>query len=341
MTNEARSGSAVDRLLGVWQRRRWLGIVIFAVVAAAAGSLAAFLPDLYRAKATVLVERRQVPESFVRSSVTGELETRLQTISQEVLSRAKLEQLITRFDLYRGARRAGSVEGAIEAMRRDVSIEVKGVDQPGGRVVTVAFVLGYRGREPEAVAGVTNALAELYVEENVRLREQQAAGTAAFLKGQLAETKRRLDEQESRVRAFRSRWVGELPQQLGVNMATLERLHAQLHLASANQLRAVDRRTSLEKELAEANAHGGAAPETGATKLIKLKQELAEMRRRFTDAYPDVVRLRGEVARLEQDLATAEPASPGAAPPADPVSIRLRAALRDADAEIAASRAEE
>ena len=341
MTNEARGGSIVDRLLGVWQRRRWLGIVIFLLVAAGAASLAAYLPDLYRAKATVIVERRQVPESFVRSSVTGELETRLQTISQEVLSRAKLEQLIARFDLYRGARRAGALEGAVEAMRRDVSIEVKGVDQPGGRVVTVAFVLGYRGREPESVAAVTNALAELYVEENVRLREQQAAGTAAFLKAQLAETKRRLDEQEARVRVFRSRWVGELPQQLAVNMATLERLHAQLHLASANQLRAVDRRTSVDKELAEATAHGGTAPETGATKLNKLKQELAEMRRRFTDAYPDVVRLRGEVARLEQDLATAEPAAPAPPPPADPVAIRLRAALRDADAEIAASKAEE
>ena len=341
MPNEARTGSMVDRLLGVWQRRRWLGIVIFLVVAAGAVSLAKYLPDLYRAKATVLVERRQVPESFVRSSVTGELETRLQTISQEVLSRAKLEQLITRFDLYRNARRTGSIEGAVEALRRDISIEVKGVDQPGGRVVTVAFVLGYRGREPETVAAVTNAVAELYVEENVRLREQQAAGTAAFLKGQLAETKRRLDEMESRVRAFRSRWVGELPQQVGVNMATLERLHAQLHLASANQLRAVDRRASLEKELAEVDARTGAAPETGVGKLAKAKEELAELRRRFTDAYPDVTRLRAEVARLEQDAAAAEPPAPAPAPPAGRAAARLQAAIRDADAEIAAAKAEE
>jgi len=341
MSDEARRGSVVDRLLGVWQRRHWLGIVIFVVVAAAACSLAAFLPDLYRAKATVLVERRQVPESFVRSSVTGELETRLQTISQEVLSRARLEQLITRFNLYPAAQRAGALEGAVETMRRDVSIEVKGVDQPGGRVVTVAFVLGYRGREPATVAAVTNALAEAYVEENARLREQQAAGTAAFLRGQLAETKRRLDEQESRVRAFRSRWVGELPQQVGVNMATLERLHAQLHLASANQLRAVDRRAALEKQLAEVDVNGAPTPETGATKLAKLKQELAELRRRFTDAYPDVVRLRAEIARAEQDLSAAEPAGPAPAAPATPAATRLRAGLRDADTEIADLKAEE
>ena len=341
MTGEARTGSAVDRLLGVWHRRRWLGIVIFVFVAAIVGSLTAFLPDLYRAKATVLVERRQVPESFVRSSVTGELETRLQTISQEVLSRARLEQLITRFNLYPAARRAGAMEGAVEVMRRDISIEVKGVDQPGGRIVTVAFVVGYRGRDPETVAAVTNALAEAYVEENARLREQQAAGTAAFLRSQLAETKRRLDEQESRVRAFRSRWVGELPQQVTVNMATLERLHAQLHLASANQLRAVDRRTALEKQLAELDVHSPGGPETAAAKLAKLKQELMDLRRRFTDAYPDVIRLRAEVARAEQDLATAEPPAPGAAAPVDPAVARLRAAMRDADNEIAGLKAEE
>src|SRR5438105_11792763 len=132
MADEARRGSAVDRLLGIWHRRRWLGIAIFAVVAAAVLSLARYLPDLYRATATVLVERRQVPQSFVRSSVTGELETRLQTINQEVLSRARLEQLITRFDLYPEARRAGAVEGAIEAMPRGRAIEVTGVDQTGG-----------------------------------------------------------------------------------------------------------------------------------------------------------------------------------------------------------------
>src|SRR5919201_202680 len=158
MTAEARKGFSVERLLGIWHRRRWLGIAITVVVAAAAGSLVRALPDIYRSTATVLVERQQVPEAYVRSSVTGELETRLQTISQEVLSRARLEQLIARFDLYPRARRAGSLEGAVEAMRRDIRLEVKGVEAPGGRTVTVAFSLSYRGRDPETVSAVTNAL---------------------------------------------------------------------------------------------------------------------------------------------------------------------------------------
>jgi len=341
VSGEGRRGSALDRLVDVWRRRRWLGIVTAVLIASGAVSLAKFLPDLYRASATVLVERRQVSEAFVRSSVTGELETRLQTISQEVLSRARLEELITRFDLYREARRAGAIEGAVEAMRRDTRIEIKGVDQPGGRTATVAFILSYRGRDPQSVAAVTNALADLYVAENARLREQQAAGTVTLLRGQLADTKRRLDEQEQRVRTFRSRWVGELPQQLGVNMATLERLHAQLHLAGSNQLRALDRRAALEKELAEI-APDRPATDSGGARLAKLKQELADLRRNYTDSYPDVLRLRAEIARVQQELATAEPPAAAPAPPqSDPAGARLRASLRAVDAEIADLKAEE
>ena len=77
--------------LAIWSRRQWLAVGVFALTLAGTASIATFLPDIYRSTATVLVERHQVPENFVRSSITGELETRLQTISQEILSRARLK----------------------------------------------------------------------------------------------------------------------------------------------------------------------------------------------------------------------------------------------------------
>src|SRR3989475_4088491 len=174
-------------------------------------SVAMFLPDIYRSTAAVLVERHQVPETFVRSSVTGELETRLQTISQEILSRARLEDLITRFGLYQDLRDRVPVEAVVEKMRRDIRLELKGVEQQmSGRSATVAFNLSYRGRDPERVAAVTNTLASFYVEENSKLRERQASQTTRFLKDQLAEARTRLDAQEARVRDFRARHAGEL-----------------------------------------------------------------------------------------------------------------------------------
>ena len=102
---EPTKGAGLERILAVWSRRKWLAIPVFALPFAIAISAILSLPSLYRSTATVLVERQQVPESFVRSTVTSELETRLQTISQEVLSRARLEGLITRFGLYTDQRK--------------------------------------------------------------------------------------------------------------------------------------------------------------------------------------------------------------------------------------------
>ncbi len=333
------TGSVFDLVLGVWSRRKWVGIVVFAVVLTAVVSVARFLPDIYRSTATVLVERYQVSETFVRSSVTGELETRLQTISQEILSRARLADLIQHLGLYQDLRTRAPIEAAVQKMRRDIELELKGVQATSGRSATVAFNLSYQGRDPETVSRVANALASFYVEENVRLREQQAAGTAEFLKLQLAETKKRLDEQEQRVREFQSRYIGELPQQMTVNLATLERLQSQLDLNSANQLRAMDRRAALAKELGEADP--AATPDTITAGIAKLKQELAELRRRFTDKYPDVIRVKAEIAALERDLAEGKPEVWAETAPATSADLPRKAALGKVDAEINALKAQE
>jgi polysaccharide chain length determinant protein (PEP-CTERM system associated) len=345
MPDLAQRSSGVERLLQVWRRRKWLAIVVFAAVFAAITAAVTRLPDIYRSTATVLVERRQMAETFIRPTITGEVETRLQTISQEILSRARLEKVIARFGLYPGLTSRVRLAAVVDRMRKDIQLESKGTEAIGGRATTIAFSLSYRGRDPETVALVTNTLASSYVEENSRQREQQASGTAAFLRGQLAEVKARMDMQEQRVREFRARNIGELPQQLGVNLATVERLHAQLHLSSANQLRAMDRRAQLVKELRDVDPSGSAGPSDARTaRIVKLKQELLDLRRHFGERYPDVVEAKRNLEALERDLAEDQAKGIAVAPQlpsADPSAVRLRAALDAVDAEIAALKADE
>lgn len=230
---EPKKGAGLDRVLAVWRRRKWLAIPVFALPFAIAASAILSMPNLYRSTATVLVERQQVPDSIVRSTITGELETRLQTIGQQALSRGRLEDLINRFNLYTNERKRASSQEIVDQMRRDIQVDNRGVT--GRPSATVAFALSYRGRDPETVAAVVNALASFYVEENLTARERQASGTTEFLKGQIVETKKRLDEQERRVSEFKRRYVGELPQQMQANLATLETLTTQLRLNSDNQ----------------------------------------------------------------------------------------------------------
>jgi polysaccharide biosynthesis transport protein len=274
----------------------------------------------------------------------------LNTISQEILSRSRLEDLVNRFGLYPGLRKQGQNEEIVERMRKDIKLELKTTDTKGRPSATTAFALSYRGPDPQTVALVTNTLASFYIEENLKVRERQARGTAEFLKVQLAETRKRLDELEARVSEFRKRYLGELPQQMQANMATLESLNTQLRVTSDNQIRAAERRDSLSALLAEAasspQAFGGpaggpAAAEPRAMRLARLRQELATALSRYTEQHPTVVRLKAEIAASEREPAEPTGTQGGAAALSNPYVFRLRETLSAADSEAKVLKAEE
>jgi len=343
-------GVAIERLRAAWGRRKWLAVLVFAAPCVAAVSVIFSLPTFYRSTALVLVERQQVPEAFVPSTVTSELESRLHTISQEILSRSRLEALITRFGLYPSLRKQLSNEEVVERMRKDVKLELKATNTKDGRPsTTTAFALSYRGPDPQTVALVTNTLASFYIEENLKARERQATGTADFLKVQLTETRKRLDELEARVSEFRRRYLGELPQQMQANLATLENLNTQLRITSDNQMRAAERRDSLTGLLAEAasspqafGAAPGSAAEPRTVRLNRLRQELASARARYMEEHPTVVRLKAELAATEREAADQSGSGPGAsAGLSNPYVMRLRETLSATETEAKVLKAEE
>src|SRR5437867_3876449 len=284
MTGREGHASTIQDTLEVLARRRWLGIVMFLGALVPGLSLVASLPDIYRASTTVLVERQQVSETFVRPAVTDELEVRLHAISEEVMSRSRLSELITRLDLYPRQRAKLSAEALVEGMRRDIGLDLKSVEHSWERGATVAFALSYRGRDPQKVAEVANALAALYMEQNLKAREQQATLTAEFLKSQLDEMKKKLEEQEARIGGYKKRHAGELPQQVDSNLAVLQRLNGQLQLNSEKQIRAMERRDKSIGEVADAGTGSSAvAPGDLETRLEQLTLEMADLRRQYTD----------------------------------------------------------
>ena len=356
--DDGRKNPGLDLALAVWSRRKWLAILVFAGPFVAATSIVKFLPDIYGSTATVLIEGQQLPEAFVRSTVTSAVETRLQTITQEILSRSRLESLINRFGLYIELRGKSALEGVIERMRRDIQIDLKGVKQIEQGRATVAFSIGYRGSDPQTVAQVANSLASFYIEENLKARERQAVGTTEFLLVQLEETKKRLDEHERRVSAFKKGHIGELPAQLEANLATLERLNTQLRLNSDTRNRATERRAALAQQLAqadlfeqlgEADFRPAGGPNATAIRIARVKQELTELRTRYTDNYPDVIQKKAEIAALEGELArTKSDVEPNNKEPnkektaaVNPFVVQLQRAISEVDAEIAARKAEE
>jgi succinoglycan biosynthesis transport protein ExoP len=334
-TNSSETGRSVG-LASILEmvRRRWmLALLPFLFLLTAVTSFAVFLPSLWTARAVILVDRQQIPEAFVKSTVTSDVENRLLTLSQEILSRPRLMKIIEAHNLYPEVRRTQSPDDAVDRMRRDIRIDFQNDERDRRTPRTVAFSVSYTTTHPQAAMTVANELASLYVEENVRYREKHAVSTSEFLETQLTDVRSRLQNQERRITDFKERHMGQLPEQREANLRTLDRLQQQLQSAHETQRRAIERRQLLTQTLAEidqnppaaaaaasaATATGGPNPtpaEAMAARLSVLKQELAQMQTRYSDRYPDVIALKEQVKALEARLNAEPPAAAPAAAPA-------------------------
>jgi len=291
------------------------------------------LPNVYRSTTLIIVEPQDVSQSFVKATVTTRVEERLNAMNQEVLSRTRLEGIINDFDLFADLR-AHKVprEQVVEAMRRKIQIQVFPNDN--------AFRISYDGQEPVIVQRVTARLAGLYIDENLRIREEHASGTTEFLESELEKVKHRLEAQESGIQAFKQQYMGELPEQRQANMAALEGLRVQLQTVSLALSSAKERRLSLDRQASEARAVR--APQTGQSggsllnpraRLQELEALLSELRVRYTDAHPDVVGAQRQIAQLRADLAEHGTVDGAAADPLLPPE--LSRALAESQIEIA------
>ena len=310
--DDTAKGPGLAGLLEVARRRRVLALLPFLFVLTAAASLAIFLPSVWTTKTLVLVNRQQIPERFVAPTVQADIEARLLTLSLDIMTPERLMKIAEDYGLYPNLRRTQSTEDVVDRMRRDIRIEL--VDDKNDRRPreqrSVLFTMAYRAHDPDVAVGVTNTLASLYIQENGRLREKQAAGTTAFLEAQLADVANKLKTQEQRITEYKEKYLGELPEQRDTNVRVLERLQQQLQLASENSRRANERKQLLTDSLAAFDmtsgmvAGPGAGPnvtpaDTAAARLNLLRQELAVMQTKFHDRYPDVIQMKDQIRILE------------------------------------------
>ena len=338
---EQSSAPALGQIGQIWRRRKGSGFFAAGLVAAGAVSLTLALPNLYRASATVLVQGPGVSEDFVKSSVSGGLETRIQTIEQQVMSRARLAQVIDKLNLYPTLRRFLPMENVVDKMRGDVDIEFKNIPQPTGGNTTVSFTIHYVNTDPKVAADTTNTLAQLYVSENTTNRKQEASETAEFLKGDLAQAKREMEMRQGRLRSFQASNAGRLPSQVEANISTLDRLNDQLRQNIDLQMRNLDQREMLLRGPAGPIVLGQTTVETPAARLTRLKLELTALEGRWNDKHPEIIAKKAEIASVEQIVATASESTPPPAAKPAPGAVPGARTVQQIDAEIKSLRERE
>ena len=220
-------------------------------MAAATAVVSRKLPDLYRSDTLILVVPQRVPESYVKSTVTSRIEDRLQSISQQILSRTRLERIIQDFNLYAEERQTGIMEDIVEQMRADIKVDVVKGD---------AFRVSYIGRDPRTVMKVTERLASLFIEENLRDREVLAEGTNQFLEAQLEDARRRLVEHEKKLEVYRRQSRGRAAVAARIEPAG-DSEHADADpVSSSNRSTAIGIGASSSSAAGRSDGGGGRAP---------------------------------------------------------------------------------
>jgi len=269
------------------------------------------LPPMYVARAKILVESQKIPQEYVLTSVTSYVEERLSIITQQIMSRAKLLGIINQFNLYADMRQHYATEEVVGSMREDIQLETISTSSLGkgsgkGAGTTIAFTLSYSGKDPATVQKVTNVLASLYLEENLKKRSERAAGTTEFLASQLNEVKKQMDDYSSKLSAMKSTNAGALPEQSAANMQAVERLTNELSTINAQIRSAQERRVFLESQIVSVDQSlPGPANVTElnpADRLDTLRNDLVNRKTTLSDKHPDIIRLKREINELEQQL---------------------------------------
>jgi polysaccharide chain length determinant protein (PEP-CTERM system associated) len=300
----------LDEILAIPRRRKWLIILPFVIVSFSTYFTVKGLPNRYRSETLILVVPQRVPESYVKATVTSRIEDRLQSISQQILSRTRLERIIQDFNLYEKKRRTVIMEDVVDQMRGDINVQVIKGD---------AFKVAYTGEEPRTVMQVTQRLASLFIDENSRDRENLAEGSYQFLDAQLDSARTRLIEHEKKLEEYRRRYSGQLPTQLQSNLQVIQNTQMQLQALNESMARDRDRRLMVERAIADAAApdsvggavaapvvvaaSGDVAGGTASQQLEAARQALVQMELRLKPEHPDLVRMKRVISSLEQKAA--------------------------------------
>ena len=333
-----------DVLRAALYRRWWILIPLF-VIGIGSMLYSFSQPKRYRSETLILVVPQRIPESYVRSTVTAPIEGRLRSISEQILSRSRLEQVIKDFGLYVRQREVMPMEDVVEAMRQNISLTTVRGD---------SFRVTYSAGDPVVAMKITERLASMFIDENLRDREVQAEGTNQFLETQLEGARQRLLEHEKRLEKYRLAHSGELPSQSQGNLQAVLGHRQQLQAVSESINRDRDRRLMLEHSLGEVNTgevsqplpeKPAASPQDAPQQALdKARETLRTQLVRLKPDHPDVIATRRQIVQLErqvQDGTVAQPAAPEKPRPmAEAARIvrerQIQAELDNIDRQIAA-----
>jgi len=303
---------SIQDMRGILRRRKKGFLLVFALIFLAALVIAFVLPPIYISQSTILIEEQQIPDEYVKSTITSFVEERLQAITQQIMSRTKLVEIMNQFKLYPEMRARYTMEDILKKMREDIALKTIGadvIDRRTGRpsTATIAFSLSYQGKNPATTQKVANVLTSLYLEENLKAREQRASNTTDFLERELKSVMARIDTLENNLSRFKQTHAGSLPDNKALNIQAINRMERDLDQINT-QLRSLkERRIYLKGQLTVVEPFKKLDEEEDPLiqrrmHLEARRLELIGLQTTLSEKHPDIKRLKREIIELETQV---------------------------------------
>ena len=301
---ERKPPSTLGDFIAIVQRRKYWIIVPSVTVILIALALTPLIPRSYQSTTTILVEPQKIPTEYVRATVTTDVTDRLHTIGLEVMSSTRLIHIINDLNLYPELRKKENINQIVGAMRKDISVDVVRAPTDDGKNSVGAFKISYVGRTPQETQSVTKEMADLFIRENLKERDQQAQGTDAFITAQLAQARQQLAAQDAKIRAFKDAHMGSLPEQEQANLQMVGQYEALLQTNNEAIDRANQQRVYLQSLLNVKTSGNPGTPTPAAPTALQLEiaQKQSELNAdllKYTPEHPDVIRLQHDIAALK------------------------------------------
>jgi polysaccharide chain length determinant protein (PEP-CTERM system associated) len=294
--------------VAILRRRRWL-LIIPAILGAAAGYLLSLvLPSRYTSHTMVLVEQPAVPDSYVKPVVSEDLNQRLASMQEQILSRTRLQDLVERLGLQGKDANRAPMEEQVARLRKSITVTplnpmagTRSSELPG---FNVDVTMG----EARLAQQICSVITSMFMEQNLHVRQQQAEDTTQFLAKQLDEAKAKLDDQDAKLAAFQSRHIGELPEDDKINLTLLMGMTPQLEGATQSLHQVQQDKAFAESLLTQQlatwkSSKDGQDPETLEQHLRNLQSQLHSLQGHYTEDHPDVVKLNNDIAQVQKKLA--------------------------------------
>ncbi len=297
------------KIKGIIKRRKWWLILPFIATILLAGVICLILPNMYKSTATILIKNQQIPPTLVPSTVTSYAEQRIQTITQEVMSRARILNLIKKYNLLPDKRNELTTEEIVEKIRQRITIEPINAEinkENASRPVlmTIAFTVSYEDEDPKKAQLVTSEISSYYMEKNLESREAHAKGTTKFLQEQLKQVKSQLDQLETSLAEYRKKHLEELPEFTNLNMQKLEKLSSDISNIDMQVRSLEEQRATLVNKLASLDPYSGASDRvlSPEERLQQAKLERAQLLAKYSPKHPVVLAKNREIALLEKQV---------------------------------------